>query len=73
MFNGRHVNYEASRQGDVRGDARALLSQRLFGDLDDDFLAFFEEIGNRRQRRPLAFRFLDALSPFASVGTFAAF
>src|SRR5882762_8114428 len=33
-----HVNQEAARQSDVAGDPRALLAERLLGDLDDDIL-----------------------------------
>ena len=55
MFHGRHVNHKAARQRDVRSDARALLSQRFLGDLNDDLLAFLEQVGNGRQRRALPF------------------
>ncbi len=44
----RHVDDESPRQRDVRSDARALLAQRLLGDLDDDLLAFLEQFGNGR-------------------------
>src|SRR5260221_4822660 len=47
MFHRRHVNQKAARQGDVRSDARAFLGDWLFGDLDQNLLAFFQEIGNR--------------------------
>ena len=46
----RHVDHEAARQGDVRRDARALLAERLLRDLDDDFLAFLQQVADRRQR-----------------------
>jgi len=46
VFKRRHINHEPSRQGDMRGDAGALLSQRLLGDLNNDFLAFFEQVGD---------------------------
>ena len=39
-----HVNEEASRQCDVAGDARAFFAQRLFRDLDDDFLALLQHV-----------------------------
>ena len=45
VIDGRHVDHIAAGQGDVRGDARALLAERLLGDLDDDFLAFLEQVG----------------------------
>ena len=41
-----HVDHVASRQGDVRSDARALLAQRLLGDLNDDLLAFLQQVGD---------------------------
>jgi len=50
VFDGRHVDDEASRQRDVGRDARAFLAEGFFGDLDDDFLTFFEEVGNGGQR-----------------------
>src|SRR5208283_576486 len=43
----RHINEEASRQCDVAGDARALLAERLFRDLDDDFLALLEHVRDK--------------------------
>ena len=48
VFERRHVDHVASRQRDVRGDARALLAQRLLGDLNDDLLAFLQQIGDGR-------------------------
>ena len=36
----------ASRQGDVRGNARAFLSERLLGYLNDDFLAGLQQLRN---------------------------
>src|SRR5258706_2427631 len=44
----RHIDYVAPRQGDVRSDPRALLAQRLFRDLNDNLLAFLEQVGDRR-------------------------
>src|SRR5260370_1807459 len=41
-----HVDQEAARQSDVAGDARALLSERLLGDLDDDVPAGLQHFGN---------------------------
>src|SRR4051812_16339882 len=40
----RHVNQITSGQGDVRSDARALLGNRLFGDLNQNLLAFAQEV-----------------------------
>ena len=55
----RHVNQETPRQRDVAGDARALLAQRLLGDLDDDFLALLQHVRDqlraaRLLRTPMA-------------------
>ena len=46
-----HVNQEAARQRDVRGDAGALLAERLLGDLNDDFLALAQQIADGRVLR----------------------
>ena len=51
VFERRHVDHVAARQRDVRRDARAFLAQRLLGDLNDDFLAFFQQVGDGRLRR----------------------
>src|ERR1039458_10049693 len=40
VVHARHIHQEPARQRDVRRDARALLSQRLLGDLYDDLLPF---------------------------------
>src|SRR5260370_39558179 len=45
-MNRGHVDQEAARQSDVAGDSRALLTERLFGDLDDDVLAGLQHFGN---------------------------
>ncbi len=49
----RHVDHVSAGQRDVRRDARALLAERLLGDLDDDLLAFLQQFGDGRQRRSL--------------------
>src|ERR1019366_6678030 len=59
----RHVHQEAAGQGDVRGDARALLPQRLLGDLHDDLLPFLEQIADGRQRDLVAARIRPGLRP----------
>jgi len=41
-----HVDEITARQRHVRSDARALGSQRLLGDLHQDFLAFLQHFGN---------------------------
>src|SRR5216684_2378383 len=50
VVHGRHVNQKAAGQRDVAGDARAFLAHRLFGDLDEDLLAFFQKLGDLRLR-----------------------
>ena len=44
VIDGRHEHQEAARHGDVRRDARAFLSERLLDDLDQDFLAFLQQV-----------------------------
>src|ERR1700686_656189 len=46
VIDGRHVHEETSGQSDVTGDARALFSERLLGDLDDYILTGLEHFGN---------------------------
>src|SRR5437868_14772021 len=48
MLDGRHVDEEATGQRDVRRDARALLRDGLFCNLDDDLLAFAQEVCDGR-------------------------
>src|SRR5207253_2216052 len=50
MIHRRHIHQEPARQRDVRRDARALLTQRLLSDLNDDLLAFFQQVADRRIR-----------------------
>ena len=50
----RHVHQEPARQRDVTGDARALFADRFLGNLDQDFLAFFEQVGDQRNGGVLA-------------------
>ena len=50
VIDGRHVDAVAAGEGDVAGDAGALLGDGLFGDLDQDLLAGLEQVGNRRER-----------------------
>src|SRR5205814_6128090 len=47
MVHGRHVDEKASGQRDVTGDARALLADRFLGDLNQDFLSFFQQIADQ--------------------------
>ena len=44
----RHVDQEAAGQGDVAGDAGALFADGFFGDLNQNFLTFFEQVGDQR-------------------------
>ena len=46
-----HVDEEAAGKRDVAGDARALLAERLLGDLDDDFLALLQHVRDKLGRR----------------------
>ena len=46
----RHEDQETARQRDVAGDARAFLADRLLGDLHQNFLAFFQQISDLRDR-----------------------
>src|SRR5205807_7211809 len=46
MMHGRHIDQEPSRQCNMAGDARALLGDWLFGNLHQDFLAFFQQVRN---------------------------
>ena len=40
----RHADQVTTRQTDVAGEAGALGRDRVFGDLNDDLLTFFEKI-----------------------------
>src|SRR5579875_229375 len=44
-----HKDQEPSGQRDVAGDASALLGNRLFGNLDQNFLAGLQQVGDHRQ------------------------
>ena len=46
----RHEDEEAARHGDVRGEPRALGAERLLDHLNEDFLAFLEEVLDFRLR-----------------------
>ena len=50
VIHGRHVNQETSGQGDVAGDARALLADRFLGNLNQNLLAFFQQIADQGNR-----------------------
>ena len=46
----RHVHQEPPRQRDMAGNARPFLGDRLFSNLDEDLLPFFQQVGNQRLR-----------------------
>ena len=46
VIDGRHVDQKPAGQRDMRSDARAFLSERLLGDLNDDFLTLFQQIAD---------------------------
>ena len=48
MVHGRHVDQKPPRQRDVAGNARALLADRLLGNLHQNFLAFLQQIADLR-------------------------
>ena len=54
VIDGRHVDEEAARQGDVAGDARALAGDGVLRDLHDDLLPFAQQVGDRRLGRGAA-------------------
>jgi hypothetical protein len=69
-----HVDEIAAGKGDVAGDARAFLAERLFGDLDNDFLALLQHVGNqlstaRRRAMAVAMASRAMLRTAATVGT----
>ena len=73
-----HVDEIAAGKSDVAGDARAFFAERLFGDLDDDFLALLQHVGNelgaargRAVAMAMASRW-PMLRAAATVGTSAA-
>src|SRR6266550_7049705 len=64
MIDRRHEYEKASRHRRVRGEARALGADRLLRDLDDDLLAFFQELLDFRLRTFVAV----AIAASASAG-----
>ena len=54
MLDRRHINEKASGQRDVRCNSRALSRDRFFSDLDQDLLAFFQQVGDRGLGRTFA-------------------
>src|SRR6185437_1854630 len=62
-----HVHHVAPREGDMRRDARAFLAQRLLRDLDDDLLAFLQQLGDG-----LGTRALGPLWTFGALRTLGA-
>src|SRR5204863_6307227 len=68
MIDRRHEYEKASRHRRVRGQARALGADRLLRDLDDDLLAFFQELLDFRLRTFVAV----AIAASASTGSASA-
>src|SRR6266849_557194 len=70
-MNRGHVHQEAAWQRDVAGDARALLAERLLGDLDDHILAGPQHFGNelRTARRAGMASLITAVMPRATGPT----
>src|SRR5258706_7386549 len=66
MLQRRHVNNETAGQGDVRRDPRAFLAQWLLRDLNDDLLAFLDQVGDRQCCGSL--RGYDTLAIVAAFG-----
>ncbi len=71
----RHEDHIAARQGNMRSDARALLPERLLGDLNDNFLSRLQQLGNGRHCaavRPFAGAFFNVgrLTGFARLTGF---
>src|SRR5258706_3237222 len=52
MFDWRHINKVAAGQSNMRRGAGTFFGDRFFGDLDKNFLAFFEKVRDRRLLRP---------------------
>src|SRR5262249_20423802 len=73
MIDRRHVHQEAARQRDVRRDARALLTERLLGDLNDDLLTFLQQVGDRGSSAALRTRLGPAFATLATALFDAAF
>src|SRR5207302_9755970 len=70
VIHGRHVNQETSWQRDVAGDASALFSDRFLGDLNQNLLAFFQQIadqGNRCRLTPAEAAFTASSSAAAAA------
>ena len=76
MRNRRHEDQKASGQRDVAGDARALLGDRLLGDLNQDFLAWLQQVTDDRQigglhgaaRRPATIALASRCAPLVHGG-----
>ena len=67
MVHGRHEYQKASRQRDVAGDARALLADRFLGNLDQNFLPFFQQFADLRDDLILAAAETPALPAASSA------
>ncbi len=68
MVERRHVHQESPGKRNVAGDARALLAKRFFRDLDDNFLALLQEIGDQLRAACLGTG-MPAVSAVTALGT----
>ncbi|HVJ80670.1 MAG TPA: hypothetical protein VNC50_06330 [Planctomycetia bacterium] len=66
MLDRRHIDKEAARQGDVRGDAGTLLRDGLLGDLHENLLPLAEKVGDGRLIAPII-----TVTAAAALGAFA--
>ena len=84
VIDGGHVNQETPRQGDVRGDTRALLAEGFLGNLDQHLLSPGQQVADFRTVIPAIPRFtggfvhlrrgtFSALSPAPPATSAAAF
>src|SRR6185312_5210490 len=46
MVDGRHVHQKTAGKRDMTGNARTLLRDRFLGNLDQDFLAFLQQVSD---------------------------
>src|SRR5437764_14403141 len=55
MIHRGHIDQKTPWQCDVAGNARAFFADRLFGNLHQNFLAFFQQIADLRQWAAMKF------------------
>ena len=81
VIDSRHVDQETAGKGDMRGNAGALLSQGVLGNLDNDLLTFQEEFADAGSYGAIgaiattvgAFRAFRTFGAFRSFGARRAF